>query len=171
MENESKCNKEYDLYKRSLASSLSTSLFFIHSKAERKIVHFVMNDKGNVGNMRDECLEHEDLVCFDCKREPYLYVQICLECRQRTTTFCLNHLKNATRTCNIPEHSGTILRRFCKWATKALLISLSEIGRKNNNSAMNKRPDFESNGRSSLQRTASRNRRMKARRQNKMRMR
>lgn len=77
-EKEARGNRENVAYKKILPSLFSASLSFVHFKAERKISHFVMNEIGNVENLRDAFMEHENLVCFDCQREPYLYVKTCL---------------------------------------------------------------------------------------------
>lgn len=75
----------------------------------------------------DEQLDNDELLCFECKQGLYLFPQMCFLCERNTTTFCMNYLKNARKTCNVLGYTGTILRQLKEHQLQTNLLSLKQI--------------------------------------------
>lgn len=114
-------------YKVRMAKSLSIALKNVITKAENIMYHFIYNDKGNVLNWDEQIHPDDQIVCFECKRKLFLYVQMCITCRYPTTTFCIHHSRPASKVCNVPCHNGSILRRLPKTNMSSVMKSLKEI--------------------------------------------
>lgn len=67
------------LHMLALAKALLWVLSQFISKAEKAIWHFVANDKGSVLPLSEHVDEGERLICFNCKREPYPFLQMAIQ--------------------------------------------------------------------------------------------
>lgn len=93
----------------------------------KEIFRFVTSDCRNLGYTDDERLDYDEIVCFECKREPNLLARICLLCKHNTTTFCTDHFRNDCKTCKIHGHSGTPLCWIKEHHIKTNFLSLKEM--------------------------------------------
>lgn len=91
------------------------------------INYFVKIDCSIEQYIDDEQLDYDELICFECKQEPYLFAQIYLFCKHNPVTFCINHFRKVRKTCSKPGHSGAILRQFNEHQKHTNLLSLKKL--------------------------------------------
>lgn len=96
-----------------LARWTHVALKTMTAKTEIVTYFFAENDEVTVIELNENVAEdNTSIACFECEIELFLFVQICAGCEYLTTTFCINHYRSATKTYNVPDHSGKI---FCKF--------------------------------------------------------
>lgn len=85
------------------------------------------DNSGHMSVMTDESTAAISADCYEYKKGKYLYMQVCKNDQQETTTFCINHLRNASEVCNVPDHTETILRRYARQVTQSMSAAMFEI--------------------------------------------
>lgn len=115
------------MYEKQPSNALFSTLQYITSKAEKDIHHFLFKDMGNVlllgGTIEAEVL----LVCFECSKEPYLCVQSCAICTDPMACFFMNHLKPASKVCNLPSHTRPTFRVYITLFMSSIKTSLKKL--------------------------------------------
>lgn len=97
-------------YLKKLEPTFYSSLRTYYRKAKRKAFHFAENDSDLASAVTHEFPDILFGERYDCKKEKYLYMQVCQDCMQKSTTVCINQSKNGAQICMVL----LILKKYCK---------------------------------------------------------
>lgn len=127
------------LCEREFERALHQSLYSILTKAEKRILNYVNNDKGTVIFCTAKINSCNVEKCIKYRKEGYLFLKLCVQCKLDSTPFCFSHMKNANGLCNTPGHIGTVFRRIRMKKTIDVLSNIARIGRNTDQSSKLKR--------------------------------
>lgn len=65
--------------------------------------------------------QSEGMISFVCKLETFLYLQTCRMWSLISAIFCVNYIKKTNSVCKVSSHIGTVLQRFERQETNAVL--------------------------------------------------